>query len=100
MKWNKREKTLLLITLLLFALVVMKSLFYDGYEPQSKEESLAIEKVHGGLEDSFLIKKKVVGLKPIKDGSKEEQEVEFGFMITLRNYLFGLIPLGESRVIV
>ena len=57
MKWNKREKILLLVSILLLVVLVSKSLFYDGYVPQTKEEELAIAKVHEVLKDSSYQKK-------------------------------------------
>ena len=100
MKWNKREKTLLLVCVVLFVAVVVKSLFIDGYTPMNQEEEKAIEKVHEVLGDSLFIQKKVVNLKKISEETKKENKVDLGYMIVLRKYLFGIIPTGESRVLV
>lgn len=100
MKWNKREKILLLVCLLLFVAVVVKSLFLDGYTPTNQEEEKAIEKVHEAIKDSSFIQNKVVKLKKISEETKKENKVDLGYMITLRKYLFGIIPIGESRVLV
>lgn len=100
MKWNKREKILLLVSILLLVVLVSKTLFYDGYVPQTKEEELAIAKVHEVLKDSSMIKNKVVGMKKVSEETKQEQKIELGYMVTLRKYLLGIIPVGESRVLV
>ncbi|NLY72514.1 MAG: hypothetical protein GX079_02320 [Tissierellia bacterium] len=98
-KWSKNERVLIVITLILLVLLSIKSLFIDGYVPSTEEEKvvkeLALEKFKVNRFSTF----KVVKIKQLSSDNFDSLDLEHGYIVVIRKYLFGIVPYGETRIL-
>lgn len=117
---NRKEKILLLVTLLLIAILFSKSFFLDEVKPKTEEElqfkqfvEKAIdEKMEGFLKRNNIVKYRVVSIEQVsqegisrieyldEQGKKYIQgTIQGQYKAKVRGYFLHLIPYKEIRVL-
>lgn len=117
---NKREKSYVVIIVILFITLIVKSIFLDGVKTKTKEEEMVKEYVERLIDEKYdnfftrngLINFKVVDIKKIddegisiievKDGNNNgyrQVEISGKYKAKVRKYLFYILPYGEDRVL-
>ncbi|SKC87608.1 hypothetical protein [Maledivibacter halophilus] len=116
---NKREKSYLVVILLLIGALTFKSFYLDEYNPVTKDEklfkeyaeNLADEKYKGFLMDKKLASFRIVSIKKlddegisiieIKNGNNsnyKEIQIKGKYRAKIRKYLFHFLPYREDKV--
>ncbi len=96
-KWEfgKREKTLVIVLIILLVALFIKSSYFDVYEAKNTSEEEAISEIEKLFPSSFLIDKRVVKIKEI---DMQGEEIRYGYNVTLRYYLFHFIPIRDKII--
>jgi len=111
---NRREKAYIIAVVFLAILLIIKSLYIDGYVPKNDEEKIFYDYVNMLIDENKkgdFLKHKIV--KIIKDegqstievydeGSKQLKEIslEGKYKARVRKYILGIIPYGEYTIII
>lgn len=110
--WFKspKEIVLALVTLMLLALLVVKSLVWDpNLGPLSVEEASFLSAVEATLDEGFrqkwpyqwqILKIRVIdisaaGDQALADAKKLDTPPVYPYVAKVRKYLFGFLPIGE-----
>lgn len=117
---NKREKVYLIIIVLLLGALMLKSFYFDEYNPVTKDEklfkeyveTLASKKYDGFLVNNKLISFKVVSIKKLEnkgvsiikvkngnDNDYKKVEIQGKYKAKIRKYLLHILPYWEDKVL-
>lgn len=98
-KWSRNERRLFALCIIFLVLVGVKSIFFDGYTPQDEKENTVIELALKEIKVKPWINKKVVKIKELDPEHYEHVSMTYGYLVVVRKYFLGLVPIGESRVL-
>lgn len=98
-KWSKNERLLLAMSLVLLVLVGIKSVFFDGYQPKGEKEITVMELALEHVQTKPWIFRKVVKLKELDSQRYEHISLPHGYLVVVRKYFLGFLPIGETRVL-
>lgn len=98
---KKREKAYLLLTILFFLLLLVKSFWIDGVSPTNAEQirfaqwvnHAMLEEFGDGAYSRYIVKNRLV---KIEEKTREDEKIVF--IGKVRRYLFGIIPFQEKYV--
>ncbi len=117
---SKREKTYLVVIILLFGILLVKSLYLDEYKPAARDEELFKEyaedlidkKYHGFFRENKLIGIKIVNIKKLEDDgvsvievqSEDGEEyktieIQGKYEAKIRKYLFHIFPYSQDKIL-
>ncbi|HZK10343.1 MAG TPA: hypothetical protein VFD08_04650 [Clostridia bacterium] len=97
--WSKNERRLFSFSLVLLLLLSGKSVFFDGYKALDKKESKVMQLALEETEVKPWIHKKVVKVKALDPQHYENISMTHGYLVVVRKYFLGIVPIGESRVL-
>ena len=86
-KWSVKEKVLVVMTLLLFVVLIIKSCAFDAYDGKSVAE---IDRYISQTYDGTLYETGILKVRLI-----EYKETDGNYAVHMRRYLFGILPLGD-----
>jgi len=94
------EKRMLVLTLLLLALLLVKSLWMDEYTPKDASELAVMNHCEARevLSRNPLTYQRIVDLIPLEeeDIAAYEGDLKFDYRIKVRWYLLGVLPYHEK----
>lgn len=115
---NKREKIYIIVAIILFSFLLVKSFYLDEYKPLTEDEKLFKEYVETVVYDSsFLNRNKLASFKVVSiekldnegmsiievksgnDNGYEKVEIKGKYKAKVRKYLFHFIPYGEDKIL-
>ena len=99
-KWTRNERRLFALCLLLLTFVGIKSVFFEGYNPKDEKESRVIDLALEHTQVKPWIHRKVVKVKILDPEHYEHISMTHGYLVVVRKYFLGIVPIGESRVLV
>ncbi len=87
-KITTKEKVLVVMTIVLFVVLIGKSVWFDAYEgePVPEIDQYMEETYDGILYDTGILKMRLIDYKEDKNN----------FAVHMRRYLLGILPLGDS----
>ena len=96
-KWafGKREKILLIVVLVLFVFLCVKSLLLDPFTPGDDEERQLADEALEGLQTQGILRWRVIDVKDLRN---EREGLEYQKVVELRRYLFYIFPFGHGSV--
>lgn len=92
-KISTKDWILITVTLILFAVLCIKSIVLDPYKPVEGQSLSAMEETIDTFYDGFLYEKNIVVIRIVD--IKVEQDVEIA---KVRKYLLGVLPFGDGYV--
>ena len=97
--WSKNERRLFALSIVFLILLGIKSVFFDGYSPKDNKESTVIKLALEHTQVKPWIHKKVVKVKVLDPQHYEHVSMNHGYLVVIRKYFLGIVPIGESRVL-
>lgn len=99
-KLQNREKVMLIAILVLLSVLVIKSTLLDEVKTENEMElkAITITAENSSYKSGFLIKSRVVGISEANtdvDTEEGAKELEYGYKIKIRDYLFGILPFRQ-----
>ena len=110
---NKREKTLIIIAIVLGIALGIKSFVTDDYKPKNESEELFKEKIENIVKEKYnstIFQKNIVVIRVVKisemsekektvSGKKDEIIIASGkYKAKIRKYILGYLPFAEERI--
>jgi len=94
------EKRMIVLALVLSGLLMVKSLWLDGYTPENASEAAVMNYCEAGefLSRNPLAYERVVKLVPLDEEeiNSHEGTLKFNYRIKVRDYLLGILPYSEK----
>ncbi len=97
-KLSRPEITYMIIIVVALALLSVKSLMLDEYQPKNEMEAQVFTEYHQqSLAEQYNILrvKRIVQIKPISEPDNLEHSIKYEYKIKIRDYLLGIIPYWE-----
>ncbi len=88
--FGRREKVLLVATVILLIVISVKSIYFDPYEPLESENFTEVETFIDIQYDNFLYDAKLLKVRVIEYKTTDEET-----RLHLRKYFLGLFPIGD-----
>lgn len=98
-KLTKIEKFYVRAAIILFLLLVVKSMWIDEYRPSTQEEITVYNEYMLEVGDQNILKyKRIIKIYEMEQekADKMEAELKYDYRIKIRVYLFGVIPYMEG----
>lgn len=94
-KWSRGEKVFLSATIVLLALLCVKSFLLDPFTPSSELEQMLAAEALEGLRTDGVVRWRVVDIRDVPDPI---EGLEYQKVIRLRRYLLYIFPFGHGSV--
>lgn len=110
---NKREKTLIIIAIVIGIALGIKSFVTDDYKPKNESEELFKVKIENIVKEKYnstIFQKNIVVIRIVKISEMSEKEKTVSlkkdeviiasgkYKAKIRKYIFGYLPFAEERI--
>ncbi len=93
-KWHitTKEKVLVVITLVFFIILIVKSVYFDPYKANPEDQIDKVDQYISETYDSFLYDSGFLKIRLVDYKALETGEIQ----MHLRKYVLGILPFGDA----
>lgn len=91
-KVNTKEKILLILTLIFLIALIVKSLYFDPYEPKATDQIEKVDQYISETYDNFMYDLGIINVRLVDYNETESGAIQ----MHMRKYVLYIFPFGDA----